>query len=857
MISSTQVLRNEANSPLFSETFHPFFDHSPQAMWAFRLSDARFIAVNQAACGRYGYSREEFSKMTLFEIRSPEEAEKLESFFDTVQRSGWPTSPSVWEHITKSGERLLIEVLSNVIEIDGEQAVFAVLRDVSLEYRLQSEQSRFFDLSKDLISIRNLDGKLVTVNPSVERVLGYTAEEFAQLTPSDLVHPDDVGIRGATLQTSEQEDRVYTWEARIRTKEGNYRWLQWSTVNDKAHRLKFSLARDVTEQRELLEAVRERNASLAWAQSVSHLGSWSLDVATDTFTLSDETYRITGYEPCGYVPTWDKLVSFVHPDDLHLVEMDHATFSPENPSWQSEVRLVRPSGEVRVVVSYVELVFDESRTLRKMHGTIQDITEQKKAWETQQWFAEIVSSSIDAIIGKSLDGTILSWNKAAEQLYGFSASEMIGQNIERIVPSHRRSELSEILAKLRRGEKVLELETERIHATGRQFEVSITISPIVTESQGIIGAATIARDISARKDAERRLAIRLSQLTALRSIDLAIGGIFNLEHTFQIVIDQTLIATDVEGVCIYVKNRETGNSLLFGQKCRGGGPFKDRNAVESLALHTIEHREPARFVEADGLVYDARPLAAMGDMHGSLIVRYYPESHDAREQSHFLDILAGQAGIAIESVCLFQDLQASHDELESAYDQTLEGWARALDLRDHETEGHSRRVTDLTMRLAAKLDLPPGDMVDIRRGALLHDIGKLGVPDSVLLKPGPLTDEEREVMRRHPTYGRDIVAPIEFLRGALDIPYCHHEKWDGSGYPQGLKGEEIPLAARLFALSDVWDALRSDRPYRQGWCVERVCDYIESEAGKHFDPQLVPLFLSMVAEAVPGAFHSR
>ena len=213
----------------------------------------------------------------------------------------------------------------------------------------------------------------------------------------------------------------------------------------------------------------------------------------------------------------------------------------------------------------------------------------------------------------------------------------------------------------------------------------------------------------------------------------------------------------------------------------------------------------------------------------------------------FLEALAGQAAIALDNAALVDGLQRSSVELTLAYDATIEGWSRAMDLRDKETEGHTQRVTTMTLELARNLAVPEAELVHIRRGALLHDTGKLGVPDNILLKPGPLNDEEWEIMRRHPTYAYDMLSPIHYLRPALDIPYCHHEKWDGSGYPRRLAGEQIPLAARLFAVVDVWDALRSERPYRTGWPAEKVRQHIEAGAGTHFDPRVVEVFLRLVA----------
>ncbi len=195
-------------------------------------------------------------------------------------------------------------------------------------------------------------------------------------------------------------------------------------------------------------------------------------------------------------------------------------------------------------------------------------------------------------------------------------------------------------------------------------------------------------------------------------------------------------------------------------------------------------------------------------------------------------------------------------ELAAAYEATVEGWSRALDLRDHETEGHSRRVTELTVRLARKMGATDAECVHIRRGALLHDIGKMGVPDGILHKPSALTPEEWELMRKHPSYAYELLSPIEYLHPAIDIPYCHHEKWDGSGYPRGLQGEAIPLAARMFAAVDIWDALRSDRPYRRAWSDRKTRDYLASLAGSHLDPQVVREFLALLA-SLEGSSETR
>lgn len=208
-------------------------------------------------------------------------------------------------------------------------------------------------------------------------------------------------------------------------------------------------------------------------------------------------------------------------------------------------------------------------------------------------------------------------------------------------------------------------------------------------------------------------------------------------------------------------------------------------------------------------------------------------------------MLATQTTMAIYNSQLHSELQLAHAELIATYDSTIEGWARAMDYRDSETLGHSARVTGITLTLMREFGATPDDLVIIRRGALLHDIGKMAIPDSILRKPGPLTPEEWELMRKHPLIAIELLRPIKFLEPSLPIPAYHHERWDGTGYPFGLKGEEIPLPARVFAIVDVWDALISDRPYRPAWPREKALEYIAEQAGKQFDPEAVRVFLDL------------
>lgn len=246
------------------------------------------------------------------------------------------------------------------------------------------------------------------------------------------------------------------------------------------------------------------------------------------------------------------------------------------------------------------------------------------------------------------------------------------------------------------------------------------------------------------------------------------------------------------------------------------------------------------------------PMLAKGDILGVVMVQSAVLNRFTHEDAEILSIVANTAAVAMQNAMLVGNLEQARKDIQVAYEATLEGLSRALEIRDQETEGHTRRVAELARRFGRRLRLNDKQLDDLWRGAILHDIGKIGVPDSILNKPGPLTEDEWVVMRKHAEYGFHILRDVPFLKNSLEVPHYHHEKWDGSGYPIGLKGEEIPLAARLFAILDVWDALTSDRPYRKAWSREKALAHIREQAGKHFEPRLVELFSGLIETRTNG-----
>jgi len=381
------------------------------------------------------------------------------------------------------------------------------------------------------------------------------------------------------------------------------------------------------------------------------------------------------------------------------------------------------------------------------------------------------------------------------------------------------------------------------------------------ELRVLTAIADIAANAITRISAHDSMERNLQRLQALRAIDSAITNNLDLAAILNIVLEKMQTHLSVEAGAVLRLNsdkrvlefvagrgfkteRITKLNPHLGEGCVGQAALQ-RNLFHLASLAQSDCPRSLVAQEEGFDDYYALPLIVKEQVVGVLEVFQRATLIPTPDWLNFLEALAGQAAIAIDNANLLDRLVHSNVELTLAYDATIEGWSRALDLRDKETEGHSQRVTEMAVRLAQEMALPPEDLVHLYRGALLHDIGKMGVPDDILRKPGPLTPEERLIMEQHPRLAYEMLAPIAYLKRALDIPYCHHEKWDGTGYPRGLRSEAIPLAARIFAIADVWDAMSADRPYRAGCEEAEVLTYIQSQAGKHFDPRVVAAVLRL------------
>ena len=456
------------------------------------------------------------------------------------------------------------------------------------------------------------------------------------------------------------------------------------------------------------------------------------------------------------------------------------------------------------------------------------------------------------------DGAILDYRSNNPSLPYFSPNSAPSKNIRDIFPSSLTDQLERALNTVKQTGNIVNLEY-MLPISNRECWFDARLIP-VSDSKFML----IARDITECREIKIKMERQVQQMSILRSIDLAIASGLDLHLLLSMLLDRVLTLMHVDAATVLLLNSKTSllefaagkgfhsnmlqyTRLKLGEGCAGRVAL-DRKIlnIPDLRKDRVEFDRSPMFMQENFVTYWGVPLMAKGRVLGVLeMFNRAPLKPDADWQN-FLVMVAGQAAIAIDSAVMFSDLQRSNAELSLAYDATIEGLSRALDLRDKETKEHTFRVTDITVKLATRLGVKQSDLIHIRRGAILHDIGKVAIPDQILFKPGPLLKEEWDIMRRHPDIAVELLSAVSYLEPALEIPHWHHEKWNGSGYPDGLHQENIPFSARLFALADVYDALISNRPYRSAWPKEDAVQYIESQSGTHFDPRIVPEFLDLV-----------
>ena len=477
----------------------------------------------------------------------------------------------------------------------------------------------------------------------------------------------------------------------------------------------------------------------------------------------------------------------------------------------------------------------------------------------EQTLEAVLQTFTDTNFVLTPDGEILDFRSNASFLRYVFPDSLHNKKVADVFPANLAEKLERALQTVQQTGSVVPLEY-MLPVSNREYWFDARLIPL-SDSKIML----IARDITECQETKLKMEQQVQQLSILRSIDLAIASGLDLNLLLSMLLDRVIALMHVDAATLLLLNAKTNllefsagkgfhSNILQYTRLKLGEGCAGRVALEREMIHIPDLRKDRMefdrsplFVQEKFVTYWGVPLMAKGRVLGVLEMFHRSPLKPDKDLQNFLMMVAGQAAIAIDSAMMFTELQRSNVELSLAYDSTIEGLSRALDLRDKETKEHTFRVTDITVKLATRLGVRQSELIHVRRGAILHDIGKVAIPDQILFKPGPLAKEEWDIMRRHPDIAVELLSPVAYLEPALEIPHWHHEKWDGSGYPDGLRQEDIPFAARLFALADVYDALTSNRPYRSAWSKWDAIEYIEDEVGTHFDPRIVPEFLDLIS----------
>jgi PAS domain S-box-containing protein len=726
------------------QRYRLLFEENPLPMWLYNVDSLRFLAVNEAAVAHYGYARDEFLRMTIKDIRPPEELSRLEANLSGPHQAQERSGP--WKHRKKDGSLIDVDIISHDTLFLGQPARLVLVNDITERKRaddsLAATERRFRALSEnapDGITVVDAKGTVIYVSPSIERILGYSPAEALGRAAIEYVHPEDRSHLLEELARLIQKPGQALLQYRFRHKDGSWRWLESMVSN-----------------------------------------------------------------------------------------------------------LLAESSIQGIVFNY------------------RDVTERRQAEEKLRLSDQILERVHALVMVADREGSIVYMSPEARTILGYEPEELLGDgwwNMSRSDPAEARRE-KEYVARAARGEIAIDVTPYERPIRHRSGEIHwIEWVDVIGPNGLLIG---IGHDVTGRKQAQQKSERQLQRLSALHAIDVAVSNTFDMRLSLAAILKETMSQLEVDAAAILLFNQPLltleyaagsgfRSSAIQQARLRIGEGAAGRAAAQRRIIHIpnlaqagVDFGSAELIMNEAFVAYYAVPLIVKAELKGVLEIFHRAELHPDQEWLDFLATLAGQAALAIDSGQLFENLERSNIEISLAYDATIEGWSRAMDLRDKETEGHTQRVTEQTLKLAQSMNMSESDMMHIRRGALLHDIGKLGVPDNILLKTDKLTDAEWKKMREHPRFAYDMLREIRYLKPALDIPYCHHEKWDGSGYPRGLKGEEIPLVARIFAVVDVWDAVTSDRPYRPAWSRAQAVEHIRAESGKHFDPQVVKAFLNLV-----------
>ncbi len=853
-------------------------------------SERQYVDVNPSGCAMLGYSREEILKMRMEDITFSDELSTTPFKIDDL-RAG---KTLIVERLLKrkDGSPIPVEISARMLPNGYMQGI---TRDISERKRAEkalAEREAYFramiENSAEGIAIVDAQGNVRYIAPSEERLTGYTSEEIQGKSAFQYIHPQDIPI---VLQTFAEgvatPGAVRSVEYRLQRKDGEWRYFEITGHNmlDDPH-INGIVAnyRDVTERKLAEQAVQESQSRLEAIVSTALNGIITIDSNQNIILFNPSAERIFGYSVDEVIGQSLEILiphRYQHLHASHVEAYGVSGNSDRKKGLLDSLYGQRANGEEFPMEAFISR--SEVGGQKFFTVIFQDITERKQAEdalkESERKFralAENIPSAVYQCENNSRYSFIY-LNDSIETLTGYPKSAFINDGLSFVDLYHPEDRVFiPIPTALNEGEinrNSFHITYRIKHRSGNWVWVDEWGTGVLDAQGNVQYLEGVMIDITERKRAEEDIRRRAHELEALATASAALRTAQNVTDMVPVLARQALRAVGGNYSSIFLLDPESGDYVSHGW-FSARGESKNKLKDES----TLRHRPGegiTGLVALTGEMYVTEDMQKdpylfmlegekrrLQNLHGgiSLPLRaqekiigvmhiWMVEPHIFSEtEIRILIALAETASNAIHRAMLFEQTLQHADELALAYDNTLAGWARALELRDEITEGHTRRVTELTLKLVRALGIAEHEIEHIRRGALLHDIGKMGIPDSILHKPGPFTAQERTIMQQHTQYAYDMLSSISFLQPAIDIPFCHHEHWDGKGYPRGLKGEEIPLAARIFSIIDVWDALTSDRPYRQAWSKEKTREYILERSGKQFDPQIVEAFFSLEIE---------
>lgn len=754
-----------------------------------------FFYMNNAFCKSLGYSREEMLNMRVPDIDPLFPEEVWDEHWETVKKRGTMTFESV--HRAKDGEVFPVEITVNFLNYNGREYIIAFSRDIRYRKRsleaLKESELKFRSVTQtanDGIISLDSEGKVVSWNRGAENIFGFKEEEIAGKSLK-LVVPERFRekFEKGFAHVVESEDHSFIDKPIELTglrKNGEEFSLELSIAAWNANNKKYfsAIIRDVTSRKESEEEIK---LYAARAESL-------VRAATNLNSCME----------------YDKVLNTV--------------------CSEISLSLNAPAVSVFLYDDMTDTFFHSA------NRGLSSIYDEKIKPVSGEFYRKYLSNE------ESVD--LINDSNGISRLVNANLYESLRINTIATAPMVRESNIVGFIQVIWFDKKQIfekyesELLNGLAHLAALALSNSILFKNSLSHLEKLQALHDIDNTIATNIDIKSTMDVILSTVTAHLGADAA--DILLLDKEGQLLECEVSIGFNEKYEKVSRLNLNEGyaakvfwsNKLFFIPRIQDS-PSQDLR---------FQYLTAEKFVSYCGV-----PLFVKGEIKGVLEVFKKTVFDGNVEWISYLETLAEQASIAIDNWNLLNELQVSNVELAGAYDTTLEGWSRALDLRDKETEGHTQRVADMSVKLAGCLKINGDELIHIRRGALLHDIGKMGIPDRILLKPDKLTEEEWVIMKKHPVFAYELLSPIKYLQKSIDIPYCHHEQWNGEGYPRGLKGSDIPLPARIFAVVDIWDAVRSDRPYRPAWEEEKAIEYVRSLSGSHLDSEIVKKFLEVLS----------